>query len=166
MAQRRVGEFGSDTQQSTNESARCPCRCHQEYFKDIPTVSLASVTVSVVSVTNKSTQEHFGVPDSVSDVSHLLEYQLPDRLWRRSAQREALTCALYADLNEGELRSSGVDGKQAEADRLSTERNIPIGVAGCAIRISGHCSLFAVEHWEKNGDLTTCLPMAQPHHTM
>jgi hypothetical protein len=63
----------------------------QEYFKDVPTVSLASVTVSVVSVTNKSTQEHFGVPDGVSYVS------LPDRLWRRSAQREASTCATQRD---------------------------------------------------------------------
>jgi hypothetical protein len=68
----------------------------QEYFKDITTVSLASVTVSVVSVTNKSTQEHFGVPDTVSDVLHFLEYKLPDRLWRRSAQREALTRTLHS----------------------------------------------------------------------
>jgi hypothetical protein len=63
----------------------------QEYFKDIPTVSLASVTVSVVSVTNKSTHEHFGCL-TVSRMSHIsLEYKLPDRLWRRSEQREALT---------------------------------------------------------------------------
>jgi hypothetical protein len=45
-----------------------------------------------MSVTNKSTQNHFEVPDSVSEnVLHCLEYKLLDRLWRRSAQREALT---------------------------------------------------------------------------
>jgi hypothetical protein len=99
--------------------ARCVSSLLQEYFKDITTVSLTSVTVSAVSVTNKSTQEHFGLPDSVSDVSHFFEHKLPDRLWRRSAQHEALTrctqrslpiaavriASLYASLPPLRLRS-------------------------------------------------------------
>jgi hypothetical protein len=84
-------QAGAGTRRSRFSRTASVRLSYQEYFKDITSVSLASVTVSVGSVTNKSTQEHFGVPDSVSDVLHILEYKLPDCLWRRSAQREAST---------------------------------------------------------------------------